>query len=189
MKALNQTVLPLYYHFKDGVIYLIDGSIGCDGKLGVSSVTESDKEVLIPSFTADGKTYYLDVLLGIGDKLDGDTLKHSNCDGTLTTLPEYYRSICIDEIDNEIRRNPQATFELYNNVPSSLRIPLYMLKGHGTVSGIEQINFTEAFFDERKKDVVKNECLKVAEVKANEYSYAINTLTVDKLATFFDNNV
>jgi len=150
-ESIKSNSFTFILSFKDGVIYLIDGSIGCDGKLGVSSVTESDKEVLIPSFTADGKTYYLDVLLGIGDKLDGDTLKHSNCDGTLTTLPEYYRSICIDEIDNEIRRNPQATFELYNNVPSSLGIPLYMLKGHGSVSGIEQINFTEAFFDEHKK--------------------------------------
>lgn len=180
MRTLNETVLARYFHFKDNVLYNIDYTIGCDGKLGVSSVTEATKEVLIPSFTADDKTYYLDVLLKDGDKLEGDVLKHANCDGSLITLAEYYRNLCIEEIDNEIRRNPQATFELYNNVPSSLGIPLYMLKGHGSVSGIEQINFTEAFFDEHKKDVVKKECLKVAEAKANEYSYAINTLTVKK---------
>ena len=148
MRNLNKTLQNKYYHFNGEVLYKIDGDASCGGKLGVSAITDSTKQVLIPSFIADGERYFLDSLIAVGDKYASGAFKHVACDGTESTLYDYYNALCVEEVETQIRVNPSYTYEIFNNVKSALNIPLYMIKGCGTVSGgITQIDFTSSFFD------------------------------------------
>ena len=188
MRNLSDKLLEKYYYISNNTVYDVKyGNKGDCAKKGVSAITDAQTQVLIPCITVKkgNKTekLFLDNLIDIGDTYDSSTSKFTKnqCKYSGKTLSEFYESECEDVIKEKIESNPSRTYALFNDVKSSLGIPLYMIKGAGyTITGATPIEFTEEYFDGLKKDVVEKQMKLVAEAKANEYGYEIDQLTAKK---------
>ena len=190
MKNLSTELKDKYYYLKNGVVYdILSTKIDDCGKLGVSGDSPTADEVKIPHIKVkkgNETPYYLflDPYIEAGDTYDSETkaFKKSSCGESDKTLGVFYNEECVREIKNQIRVNPTASYELFNDVKTMLGIPPYMISGNSySITGSTQINFTEAKFDEYKGAVVEEEALKAANAKANEYNYKATSVTVEKL--------
>jgi hypothetical protein len=103
----------------------------------------------------------------------GITLDDGNCSGL--TLSGYYTKLCEEQIMFAIKSKPTADFYFFNRNKNMLGIPLYMINGQATVTGIDQITFDKTYFDNLKNKVVQEEAWKAANNKAREYGYKVTS--------------
>lgn len=177
----------VYYYIKDKVVYKI--SLYNDGdscaRYGVSSVTDANKECLIPFIKVrkngdtEDKTYYLDCYIEDGDKYDNNKFtKHSdkkNSQGESVNGDEiktYFENLCKAEIKDAVGKRPKADFQYFNDNKDLLGVPPYMIANNGyTVTGCNQISFTETDFKKYQKDYFNEWVQKEADELAELYGY------------------
>lgn len=202
MKALDTTIGTIYFYIKDKIVFDIKGYDNGDAcaKKGVSAVTDSDKEVAIPSFTVtptSGETikYFLIAYIVDGDMYKDNAFFHhdakhefgGNFDGEndYVTVINYYSNECLKAVQETIKNNPKEEYDYFNKNKNIFGIPPFMFANNGyTVDGVGQIDLTEENFDHWKSQVVQNEAYKSAQAKAKEFDYKVTSkvegLTVEK---------
>lgn len=158
-------------------------------RVGVSSETENLPYIEV--FKSDDITqrsrFYLDVLIEAGDYyIDNGASKKvfkrktsaDTCDERDTYYYSYYKQLCINQIVKSIHSYYGLNYSYLNSNRSKLGIPLWMFKNSGydiksneTVSDLEQIDFTEEFFNKYKKLAVENCIIDESEKIIAKYSF------------------
>jgi hypothetical protein len=176
----------VYYYIKDKVVYKI--SLCDDGdtcaRYGVSSVTDTNKECAIPFIkvrkneATEDEIYYLDCYIEDGDKYNNKFTKHSDetteggesVDGD--DIPTYFENLCKAEIKDAVGKRPKADFQYFNDNKDLLGVPPYMIANNGyTVTGCNQISFTETDFKKYQKEYFNERVQKEADTLAELYDY------------------
>lgn len=178
MKDLNKRVAKKYAYVKDDVIFRID-----EYNNGDSCVMEIS-EATSPKFTADEVTYYLNSYIEVGDKhtesdgflktVHGDT---DNPTETSMSFTDYYFTECEKQIQNVITYSNGRTYEDFERNPEMLGIPTFMLNGGGVVEGIQQIDFTEDYYNTSREEKVKEIIADNATITADKYGYNLDSIT------------
>lgn len=178
MRELNKWVSKKYAYVKDDVIFKID-----EYNNGDSCVVEIS-ETTSPKFTVDGETYYLNSYIEVGDK-------HTEADGFIKTVhgnmedptetsisyAEYYFKECEKEIQNTVTFSNGRTYEEFKNNPEMLGVPTFMIKGDNVVEGMQQIDFTEEYYNSSKEEKVKELIADNASITADKYGYNLDSIT------------
>ena len=200
MQTLYTIVNKVYFYINGGIVFNISSDDNGDecAKKGVSAITDVNKQVLIPSFTVskDGNTtkYFLDEFISDGDKYENNKFeKHEHTKvgekeiGSGKTIQNYYEALCNENYKNAIAYRPSADFDFFNKNKYLLNVPMFMLssEGYTIAGGVNQIEFTEAKFNETKNEVVQSEAYKAAQNKAKQFNYKVTStqeqLTVEKI--------
>ena len=184
------------YYIKNDIVYKIQNVGAADNScpteivmVGVSSETENLPYIEV--FKSDDITkrsrFYLDVLIEAGDHyIDNGTSKKvfkrktsaDTCDERDTYYYSYYKQLCINQIVKSIHSYYGLNYSYFNSNRSKLGIPLWMFKNSGydiksneTVSDLEQIDFTEEFFNKYKELAVENCIIDESEKIIAKYSF------------------
>ncbi len=139
-----------------------------------------------PFFTVNGEKKYLINFIEIGDTYDEingfkKTLHQASGD-TDVSIAEWVKSYYEDRLNDEILKyitQEYSDFQtlLKNKEWKYLITPL--LDEIPIVEGIGLISLTQEEFIERKKAVIKQECINTATSKAKEYGYNITEIIVE----------
>ena len=184
------------YYIKNDIVYKIQNVGAADNScpteivtVGVSSETENLPYIEV--FKSDDITqksrFYLDVLIEAGDYyIDNGTSKKvfkrktsaDTCDERDTYYYSYYKQLCINQIAKSIRSYYTLDYSYFSSNRSKLGIPLWMfkdseygIKSNETVSDLEQIDFTEEFFNKYKELAVENCIIDESEKIIAKYSF------------------
>lgn len=188
MEALKSTIDITYIYINNNVIFKISPNNNGDpcAKKAVETVKSASTEVAIPYITVNGDKLFLTNLIEAGDKYVSSIFKkHEDGKYSGLTLSEYYAKLCEEQIMLAIKSKPTADFNFFDKNKNMLGIPLYMISGQATVTGIGQITFNKTYFDNLKNKVVQEEAWNAANNKAREYGYKVTSevsgLTVTEL--------
>jgi hypothetical protein len=183
------------YYIKNDIVYKIQSVGAADNSCpteivgGVSS--ETNDLPYIEVYKSDDITqksrFYLDVLIDVGDYyIDNGTGKKvfkrktsaDTCYERDTYYYSYYKQLCINQIAESIRSYYTLDYNYFNSNRSKLGVPLWMfkdseygIKSNETVSDLEQINFTEEFFNKYKELAVENCIIDESEKIIAKYSF------------------
>ena len=184
------------YYIKNDIVYKIQNVGAADNscpteivRVGVSSETENLPYIEV--FKSDDITkrsrFYLDVLIEAGDYyIDNGTSKKvfkrktsaDTCDERDTYYYSYYKQLCINQIVKSMHSYYGLNYSYFNSNRSKLGIPLWMfkdseygIKSNETISDLEQIDFTEEFFNKYKELAVENCIIDESEKIIAKYSF------------------
>ena len=191
MISLKTSLGNVYFYIKGTVIYKIsskDDGTSCAYK-GVSGNPSSDNEVVVPQIivtnneTSAETTYYLTNLISVGDEYSANTFIKQSCESSVAPIAvkEYYEQLCEEQIKKSIINNSTKEFDYWNEHKNLLGIPMWMIKGEGySISGANQIDFKDTYFNDLKKEVARDQAYNAAENIAKIFGYKVKTLTVQK---------
>ena len=190
MEALNTSLGEVYFYIKNGLIFDIknyDNGDEC-AKKGVSSITNSDKDVAVPFFkvteteSQEITNYFLTNFITDGDSYsDGSFYKHNDESQNAISIYKYFEKRCEETVKAAIKNYPQEELNFFKKNKNVLNIPPFMIKDNGyTVSSeVSQINL-DTKFNTWKKEVVQQEAWNAANNRANSFNYKV-TLNVEEL--------
>jgi hypothetical protein len=183
MISLNKTVVKKYAYVKDGVIFNIKSS-----NTGDACVVEMN-ETTVPYITVDNVKQYFD-----GYIEDGDTYKAESEGGTKVfkktvhsttgaadrsiTYPAYYRELCEKAIADSLITNYTLTYTDFTNNLSKLGVPTWILNqdpNETPVTGIEKIDFTQAYYNTSKEKRIKELAYESACNVVDKYGYKLTS--------------
>jgi hypothetical protein len=184
MKSLNTSIGEKYAYVKNGVIFKVANYD--DGDSCAIQITTDNCPSFSATLNGNTKTYYLDNYIEVGDIYEEGSFKKTIHEGdasaeTNMTLQEFYVKECNDTIGEAIIKQYTMDYNAFINNLSALGVPDFMVKQGGyTTEGIDQIDFTEDYYNESKLNEVKKLAWKAASDVANKYNYELVT-TVEQL--------
>ena len=138
--------------------------------------------------SAETKTqfYYLDCFIKDGDAYQNGEFKktiHNESEEEETmTMDKYYEGIVNDEVVNVIKRYFEYDYDELSENLISFGIPAYTLKDSGyTVSGFEQIHFTEDYVDYAKHKIVFDEVMNASNKVLKYFKYKFKDGVSDQI--------
>jgi hypothetical protein len=181
MIALTISVAERYAYVKENVIYDIRFSKSDNNDICIRTIDTNSTPYII----VNGVKYYFINYISDGDMYfpnQEDGFKsfkktiHGNLDKTVT-YQDYYYALCEEQIANAIVSNYTYTYDDFVADICKLGVPEFMIKINGQtcyeVQKIEQIDFTEEYYNEVKKRKVREMALDAAQKIANMYGFDV----------------
>ena len=179
MRNLNNSVAEKYAYVKNGVIFKVtnyDNGDSCAVKIFDENC---------PSITVNGKRLYLDNYIEVGDIYENGSFMKTVHDEEASgeeqvTFQEFYKKECEDTIGNALVAQYTKTYDDFLNDLSQLGVPTFMFEqSSDSVEGIEQIDFTEVYYNDSKENEVEKLALQAASDTAFKYGYKLLTTSLD----------